>query len=60
MKRRFLICAAAVFLVASLCEAGFLDDVMKKVGDAQGKGPSENTTVSGLKEALSISTERTL
>ena len=57
MKRRFLICAAAVFLVASLCEAGFLDDVMKKVGDAQGKGPSENTTVSGLKEALSISTE---
>jgi RNA binding exosome subunit len=42
----------------TLTHAGLLDDVMKNIGSS-GKGePDESTVVSGLKEALSIGTDK--
>jgi hypothetical protein len=52
-----LICVGLIFTFA--CYAGPLDDVLKGVKIPQvssGSGPDEATTVSGLKEALSIGT----
>lgn len=47
------------FIIVFACYAGSLDDVLKGVKIPQiggGSGPDEATTVSGLKEALSIGT----
>jgi hypothetical protein len=52
-----LVCAG--FILAFTCFAGSLDDVLKGVRIPQvgsSSGPDEATTVSGLKEALSIGT----
>jgi len=57
MKRRILIFLLVMLFVAPLCHAGFLDKVMKGIGAQKDMGTDEDTTVSGLKEALSISTE---
>jgi hypothetical protein len=48
----------ACFILAFTCYAGPLDDVLKsvKIPQISGSGPDEATTVSGLKEALSIGT----
>jgi RNA binding exosome subunit len=55
MKRIFLLILVLVFST-TLAHAG-LADLMKGFGSAQKEGPDENTTASGLKEALSVSTE---
>jgi hypothetical protein len=50
--------ACAGFILAIACYAGPLDDALKSVKIPQiggsGSGPDEATTISGLKEALSI------
>jgi RNA binding exosome subunit len=58
MKRIcFLIFIISLFSM-TLTHAGLLDDVMKNIGSS-GKGePDESTVVSGLKEALSIGTDK--
>ena len=57
MKCRMLIFICVLLFVTPLSHAGFLDNVMKGIGVSKDKGTDENTTVSGLKEALSISTK---
>jgi hypothetical protein len=56
MKRTSLFILILVFS-STLAYAG-LADVIKGLGGAQKGGPDEGTTASGLKEALSISTEK--
>jgi hypothetical protein len=48
---------SVAIVAATFSEAGFLDDVMKVTGVSKDKGLDEKTTVSGLKEALSVGTE---
>ncbi len=44
-------------LLSVVCRAGVLDDVFKSVKiQPSGSGPDEQTTISGLKEALSVGT----
>jgi len=57
MKSRILIIICVALFVTPICHAGFLDKVMKGIGVQKDKVTDEDTTVSGLKEALSISTE---
>ena len=56
MKRTSLLILILVFS-ATPAYAG-LADIMEGLGGAQKGGPDESTTASGLKEALSISTEK--
>ena len=63
-KMKKLLWVFVLFLVMGftcLAEAGMFDDVVKKVPSAKTgvsqSGPDQKTTVSGLKEALSIGTE---
>jgi hypothetical protein len=62
--RKTLVLTIIIFLYsATLLQAGMLDDVMKRVGGSSAgspskEGPDEKTTASGLKEALSIGTEK--
>lgn len=58
MKCRMFMFLFVVIFVSSLCHAGFLDDLIKRTGFSGEKETEENTVVSGLKEALSISTEK--
>jgi hypothetical protein len=50
-----------VISFTGLAEAGIFDDIMKQLPDVKSgmsqSGPDQNTTVSGLKEALAIGTE---
>lgn len=55
--RKIFLTTLFLFLVTSLCYAGFLDDVTKGLGLSLGQETDEGTVVSGLKEALSIGTE---
>lgn len=58
MKKIFLL-GFVLFLTASSVNAGFLDDLLKGVGSRPLKeGLDDNTIISGLKEALSIGTEK--
>lgn len=57
MQKSLLICIIAALFAALPCHAGFLDNVMKGIGISKEKGLDEETTVSGLKEALSIGAE---
>jgi hypothetical protein len=51
--------AIAIFLLSvSLCRAGFLDDIFKGFSLKTEQGLDVNTMVSGLKEALSVGTDR--
>jgi RNA binding exosome subunit len=52
-----------LILIISLCSitltyAGLLDDVMKTMGASGKGGPDDSTIISGLKEALSIGTDK--
>jgi len=59
MKKLSVGMLAVVFLVAPLVYAGMLDDLLKKGGGLSSQqGPDDSTVVSGLKEALSIGTEK--
>jgi len=54
IQRATLCLAAAGFLIfASLAQAGFLDDLLKKVQPLTGGGGADET-IAGLKEALSV------
>jgi hypothetical protein len=60
-KKFFLVLIALVISMAApntLTFAGFLDDLKKNIGSSSKAGPDESTTASGLKEALSIGTEK--
>jgi hypothetical protein len=59
MNKRSLILTLAVFLLSvSLCSAGFLDDIFKGFSLNKEQGLDVDTVVSGLKEALSVGTDR--
>jgi len=56
--KKILCLIITVFLFTTISYAGLLDDVIKTVGGS-GKGePDESTIISGLKEALSIGTDK--
>ncbi len=59
MRKSFLFAVVIVFFMGLVCNASTLDDMMKGIGvPAPAKqGPDEATTVSGLKDALSIGTK---
>jgi len=57
--RKTLYFVLVVFLCSStLVYAGLLDDVMKSVGSSSKGGTDDSTVAAGLKEALSIGTEK--
>jgi hypothetical protein len=56
MKRAFLL--ILIMALSTTSAYAGLADIMKDFGSAQRGGPDESTTASGLKEALSISTEK--
>jgi len=49
---------AAGFFIAPQAQAAFFDDLMKGVRIPAGLSRDDSTTVSGLKEALSVGTDR--
>ena len=56
--KKILCLIITVFLFTTITYAGLLDDVIKTIGGS-GKGePDESTIISGLKEALSIGTDK--
>jgi hypothetical protein len=57
MKKSILIIMMTV-LAASFAYAGFMDDLMNKINIPAEKGLDQSTMISGLKEALSIGTEK--
>jgi len=57
MKKRYLLIAFIAVFSASVAYGGLLDDAMKAAGSKPKGGPDENTTASGLKQALAIGTE---
>jgi hypothetical protein len=61
MKKYLVPMLAVLLLFAYQAQASFLDDALKTVEHpsekSHQKGPDDNTTVSGLKEALSIGTK---
>jgi hypothetical protein len=58
MKKILFLVLFISVLPGLAAHAGMFDSIMKEVGRTQGNGPDDSTTASGLKEALSISTER--
>ncbi len=53
------VCLVFILLLSSAVgETAGLEDVMKTLGSASKAGPDENTTASGLKEALSVGTDK--
>ena len=56
MKKVLLIVTCFLFLGASPGDAGFLEDVLKKMGASEPAGSGDETLVRGLKEALSVGT----
>jgi RNA binding exosome subunit len=58
MKRKLFLILAIVLLSTTMAYAGLLDDVMKTIGSSERGGPDDSTIISGLKEALSIGTEK--
>lgn len=57
MKRTFLFVLLTLVFSATLTYAGLLDDLIKGIGTPSKGGTDESTTISGLKEALSIGTK---
>ncbi len=58
MKKTFYSALFVFLLSATTLDAGLLDNMMKGMGGPAKEGPDESTTASGLKEALSIGTEK--
>ena len=58
MKKIVFLTLPAIVLIASLSSAGILDDVVRGVGGATREGSDDGTVASGLKEALSVGTEK--
>jgi RNA binding exosome subunit len=53
----FLILVISLFSI-NLTHAGIFDDLLKSIGTSSTGGPDESTIISGLKEALSIGTDK--
>src|SRR4030066_102117 len=53
----FLILVISLFSI-NLIHAGIFDDFLKSIGTSSTVGPDESTIISGLKEALSIGTDK--
>jgi hypothetical protein len=53
----FLILVISLFSI-NLIHAGIFDDFLKSIGTSSTGGPDESTIISGLKEALSIGTDK--
>jgi hypothetical protein len=59
MKRLFFVVLLTLLFAVSFCYAGFLDDIFKKTPFLSSKQElDEGTVISGLKEALSIGTDK--
>jgi len=58
MKRICFLVLIISFFLINLTHAGLLDDVMKNIGSSGKEQSDESTIVSGLKEALSIGTDK--
>ena len=59
MKRLFFVVLPALLIAVSFCYAGLLDDMLKKAPFLSSKqGLDDSTVISGLKEALSIGTNK--
>jgi hypothetical protein len=59
-KRSLNLAIAIVLMSVSLCSAGFLDNIFKGFSLKKEQGLDINTVVSGLKEALSVGTDRAI
>ncbi len=58
MKKRIIVMMLVFVFSTSLTYAGFLDNLFKALGGSPRGEPDESTIISGLKEALSIGTEK--
>lgn len=59
MKKTLIMVLLVLALSATIAHAGWLDDIFKSLGvGTQEEVPDNNTIISGLKEALSIGTEK--
>ncbi len=58
MKKVLFLIFLVVVTSGLAAHAGMFDSIMKEIGRTPGGGMDESTVVSGLKEALSLSTER--
>ena len=57
MRKAFLLLLVVFLYSATSVQAGMLENVMQSMGGPAKGGPDENTTASGLKQALSIGTD---
>ncbi|MCF6156840.1 MAG: DUF4197 domain-containing protein [Candidatus Brocadia sp.] len=61
MKKKNIVIMLALVLTASTTYGGFLSDLFKKGGGGVSKaGLDESTVISGLKEALSVATDKSI
>ncbi|MEN8264755.1 MAG: DUF4197 domain-containing protein [Nitrospirota bacterium] len=58
MIRLIFATAFILLMLFSPCKAGFLDNILKELGLSSEQGLDDTTAISGLKEALSIGTEK--
>lgn len=58
MKKIALLILAVLVCSAALTNAGIFDSLLKGTSSSRSQGPDDGTVVSGLKEALSIGTEK--
>jgi RNA binding exosome subunit len=58
MKRAVWLVLMVFVFCTTAAYAGLLDTVIKGIGTQAGEGPNNDTVISGLKEALSIGTEK--
>ena len=58
MKKILFITMVLLLMIAHVSFAGFLDNLLKDIGISSPKGLDDKTVISGLKEALSIGTEK--
>jgi hypothetical protein len=59
-KKAVFIGVVFSLIAVPLCEAGFLDSIMKNIGISSKQKPDDSTVVSGLKEALSIGSDNAI
>jgi hypothetical protein len=57
-KRSGIVIVALIILAVPFVYAGMFDTIIKGIGSSSQQGPDDSTVISGLKEALSIGTEK--
>jgi hypothetical protein len=58
MRKTLFTTFLIVMFFTTMPSAGLIDDILKAVNSSSKKGPDNTTVISGLKEALSIGTEK--